>query len=351
MNEQLLLGLAFLVVALVVAYEAVETWRWRGVQNRPVSRFRAIRVFRRGLGGLFSALTLGRASGRNNPSAQDMSAYDLSRRLGDAPDGPVHLQPGRIVVSGPAAAPFATQPVLPVRPERPSRARMVRDTAGAALILGGLVVAFANFLPTQPKGDVLSDTATPAPTARVIIVTAPPSSSPESDASAAPNPSPTQTVLVSSTPTPTPVPTPRPTIRPQPTPAPTVAPAAPPPDAAPDAETDTQADSQADPQPHHDFERRREPGDNLGWRRGQCLVRLHERHKLHDQLRRWGRKSDIHPERFWHESHLLAGLSRPRRGCGGRDRKWAGWVRYRHGEHQCPVGGALPPSPPSSSRA
>ncbi len=223
MNEQLILGLAFLVVALVVAYEAVETWRWRGVQNRPVSRFRAIRVFRRGLGSIFSAVTLGRASGRKSPSAQDMSAYDLARRLGDAPEGPVHLQPGRIVVSGPAAAPFATQPVVPVRPERPSRARMVRDTAGAALILGGLVVAFANFLPTQPKGDVLSETATPAPTPRVIIVTAPPSSSPDAVATADPNPSPTQTVLVSSTPTPTPVPTPRPTLRPQPTPAPTAA--------------------------------------------------------------------------------------------------------------------------------
>ena len=228
MNEQLILGLAFAVVALVVAYEAVETWRWRGVENRPISRFGPIRVFRRGLGSLFSALTLGRASGRKTPTAQEMSAYDLARRLGDEPDGPVHLQPGRITVSGPAAAPFATQPVLPVRPERPSRARVFRDTAGAALILGGLVVAFANFLPTQPQGDVLSETATPAPTARVIIVTAPPSSSPESVASGAPQPSPTQTVLVSSTPTPTPVPTPRPTLRPQPTPAPTVAPPPPP---------------------------------------------------------------------------------------------------------------------------
>ena len=94
MNDQLILGLAFLVVALVVAYEAVETWRWRGVQNRPVSRFRAIRVFRRGLGGLFSALTLGRASGRKTPTATDrrrLSAYELARRLAIRPTGPVHL--------------------------------------------------------------------------------------------------------------------------------------------------------------------------------------------------------------------------------------------------------------------
>ena len=238
----------------MVAYEAVETWRWRGVQNRPVSRFRAIRCFRRGLGGLFSALTLGRASGRNNPSAQDMSAYDLARRLGDAPDGPVHLQPGRIVVSGPAAAPFATQPVLPVRPERPSRARMVRDTAGAALILGGLVVAFANFLPTQPKGDVLSDTATPAPTARVIIVTAPPSSSPESRRFGRPEPvaDPDGPRVVDAHADPGPdaeadaqlQPTPGTDRRPGGSSGS---------DAAPNAETDTQAAPRSRPQPHRGF--------------------------------------------------------------------------------------------------
>ena len=75
-----------------------------------------------------------------------------------------------------AKKPFAGDPARPAGPWAGiggpvAGARLIRDTAGAALILGGLVVAFANFLPTpQPKGDVLSDTATPAPTARVIIV-------------------------------------------------------------------------------------------------------------------------------------------------------------------------------------
>ena len=100
-----------------------------------------------------------------------MSSEDVARRLGDAPVqgpdgmvGPVHLQPGRIVVSG-AGAPVIRQSTAPVqptqqmqpvqpirepRPPRPSRLRLARDTIGAALILGGFIVVFANLVPPGP---------------------------------------------------------------------------------------------------------------------------------------------------------------------------------------------------------
>ena len=35
-----------------------------------------------------------------------------------------------------------------------SRLRLVRDTFGAALIMGGFVVVFANLMPVRPQGDV-----------------------------------------------------------------------------------------------------------------------------------------------------------------------------------------------------
>jgi hypothetical protein len=240
MTDQLILGITVLVFALLILYELVETWRWRGFQNRPPSRFRVVRWLRRAFGGALAIFTFRRSSGRHATPEPTMSAYDLARRLGDPTggsdaSGPVHLQPGRIVVSG-SRAPIRqpVQPVTPVpppRPPRPSRARLIRDTAGAALVLGGLIVAFANFVP-GPQGNVEGVTATPKPTP-VIVTSLPPSQSPVSIATQSPEPTatiepgsaPTPTpALVSSTPTPSPRPTARPTDRPQPTAAPTQAP-------------------------------------------------------------------------------------------------------------------------------
>ncbi len=242
MTDQLYLGIALLVVALLILYELVETWRWRGFQNRPPSRFRVVRWLRRAFGGALAIFTFRRSSGRHVTPEPTLSAYDLARRLGDPTigtdvSGPVHLQPGRIVVSG-SRAPIRqpVQPVTPVPPPRsprPSRARLIRDTAGAALVLGGLIVAFANFVP-GPQGNVEGVTATPKPTP-VIVTSLPPSGSPVSIATQTPGPTttiepgstPTPTPgLVSSTPTPSPRPTARPTARPQPTAAPTQAPTA-----------------------------------------------------------------------------------------------------------------------------
>jgi hypothetical protein len=153
MTDQLILGIAVLVVALIVLYELVETWRWRGFQNRPPSRFRLVRGLRRAFGGVLAILTFRRSAGRHAETEPTMTSSELSRRLGDPsvqpdPSGPVHLQPGRIVVSsGPTRQPVQPlEPVPPPRPPRPSRARLIRDTAGAALVLGGLIVAFANFI-------------------------------------------------------------------------------------------------------------------------------------------------------------------------------------------------------------
>ena len=156
MTDQLILGIAVAIVALLIAYEAVETWRWRGFQNRPPSRFRIVRFVRRAVGGLVSIITLRRLRTRRVAPEPTLTADDVSRRLGDAPPGPVHLQPGRIVVSG-ARMPIqpATQPVQPIPPprqERPSRLRLVRDTIGAALVMGGFVVVFANLMPAQRQG-------------------------------------------------------------------------------------------------------------------------------------------------------------------------------------------------------
>ena len=154
MTDQLILGTAAVVVTLLIAYEVIETWRWRGYGNRPVSRFRVIRLFRRAIGGFFSIVTLRRWRHRNAEPDWTMSSDDVARRLGaapmsgsDGPAGPVHLQPGRIVVSG--GAPVIRQPMQPMqpmqpvqpmrepRPPRPSRLRLARDTIGAALIRAG----------------------------------------------------------------------------------------------------------------------------------------------------------------------------------------------------------------------
>ena len=252
MTDQLILGTAVVVVALLIAYEVIETWRWRGYGNRPVSRFRVIRFVRRAIGGFFSVVTLRRWRHRNAAPEWAMSSEDVARRLGNAPvqgpdgmAGPVHLQPGRIVVSG-AGAPVIRQPMAPVqptqpmqpvqtirepRPPRPSRLRLARDTIGAALVLGGFIVVFANIVPpVAPDTHVLDATATPRPSVRVIgpATPAPASASPLSVATSSPDlgPTPTPTpVLASSTNPPTPKPTVRPTSAPEPAAQPTRTPA------------------------------------------------------------------------------------------------------------------------------
>ena len=233
MTDQLILGITVALVALLIAYEAVETWRWRGFDNRPPSRFGVIRFVRGAFGGLVSIVTLRRwRTRRAAPAPPTMHADDAAQQVGDPSSGPLHLQPGRIVVSG---APLASrQPIQPVRPTQqprqgPSRIRLVRDTLGAALIMGGFVVVFANLMPVRPQGDVKGETATP----RVVTVSPlAPSASPSSIDSATLDGA-TQTptpALVSSTPSPTtgPVSVAKPTARPQPTDPPPPPPPAPP---------------------------------------------------------------------------------------------------------------------------
>jgi hypothetical protein len=244
MTDQLILGTAAVVVTLLIAYEVIETWRWRGYGNRPVSRFRVIRFFRRVIGGFFSIVTLRRWRHRNAAPEWTMSSDDVARRLGNAPmpgpdgmAGPVHLQPGRIVVSG-AGAPVIRQSMAPVqptqpmqpmqpvqpirepRPPRPSRLRLARDTIGAALVLGGFIVVFANIVPPgPPQQQVEPASATPQPSVHVVgpITPAPASASPLTVASTSPDLGPTQTPsLASSTSSPTPKPTARPTSAPAP---------------------------------------------------------------------------------------------------------------------------------------
>jgi hypothetical protein len=250
MTDQLIIGTAAVVVTLLVAYEVIETWRWRGYGNRPVSRFRVIRFVRRAIGGFFSIVTLRRWRRRREPD-WTMSSDDVARRLGHAPVqgpdgmvGPVHIQPGRIVVSG-AAAPIVRQPVAPVqptrpgqpvqpirepRPPRPSRLRLARDTLGAALVLGGFIVVFANVVPPAPEQQVEPATATPRPSVRVVApaTPAPASASPLSAATSTPGADVSTTptpALASSTNPPTPRPTARPASAPQPAAQPTRTPA------------------------------------------------------------------------------------------------------------------------------
>jgi hypothetical protein len=228
MTDQLNLAVvAFLglLVLLIIVFEAEETWRWRGSENRPQSRFRIVRFIRRAVGGLFAIVTFGRSSGGHTSSSEPapMASEDVTRRLGYG-DGPVHIAPQRIVVSGsqPLDVARLSPAVLVVPPlavERTSRLRLIRDTVGATLVLAGFVVVAVNVVippsnsPT-PSAQVLElfasapATPTPAPTL------APPASQ---VALATEEPSPTETVLVSSTPTPTPTPHATKTRTPQPT--------------------------------------------------------------------------------------------------------------------------------------
>jgi hypothetical protein len=134
-------------------------------------------------------------------------------------------------------APTAVVPPVPQRSSRPSRLRLVRDTVGAAFVLVGFVVVFANLLPVKadPQSSVLAVTGTPEFTP--VIVTPQPADSPVAVAPATLAPTPTEApVLVSSTPSPTPTATPTsaPTARPtaRPTPPPTQAPVVTPPPTA-----------------------------------------------------------------------------------------------------------------------
>jgi PKD domain len=232
MTDQLILGTAAVVVALLIAYEVIETWRWRGYGNRPASRFRVIRLFRRAIGGFFSIVTLRRWRRRRVEPPWTMTSEDVARRLGDAPPGPVHMQPGRIVVSGSAPVMHPSmepaQPIQPVQPmreprsPRPSRLRLARDTIGAALVLGGFIVVFANIVPSGPPGppdsSVLNETATPRPSAHVVVpgTPAPASVSPvavaqSSEPFATPTGTPSSVAYLES-----PTPAPRATRTPQP---------------------------------------------------------------------------------------------------------------------------------------
>lgn len=242
MTEQIILAAAIVLVALVVVFEAVETWRWRGSNNRPPSRLGVVRFVRRIPGAVIGFVTLRRLRERHANADLTMPSEAVALRLGQPPPGPVHVQPQRIVVSGarPTSrmiAPTAVVPPVPQRSSRPSRLRLVRDTVGAAFVLVGFVVVFANLLPVKadPQSSVLAVTGTPEFTP--VIVTPQPADSPVAVAPATLVPTQTETpVLVSSTPSPTPTATPTsaPTARPtaRPTPPPTQAPVVTPPPTA-----------------------------------------------------------------------------------------------------------------------
>ncbi len=237
MTNQLLLGIAVVAVALLIAYELIETWRWQGLANRPPSRFRVIRGIRGAIGGLVGIVTMRRFRRPKPEPVTPLTDDDLARRLGDAPPGPIHIHPGRIVVSGARVPPpHLVQPVVPIPPvsaPRPSRLRLARDMIGAALVMAGFVVVFANVMSpiTERRGDVLGETATPAFSIEVrtaVPVTPEPSpaTATSPDPIAGPSTSPDGTGLASATATPTLAPrkTDKPAAEPRPTPAPTAAP-------------------------------------------------------------------------------------------------------------------------------
>ena len=198
MTEQIILAAAIVLAVLVLVFEVVETWRWRGSKNRPASRFAVVRFVRRIPSGVIGLITLRPLRHRRPKPDLSMPSEDVARRLGQPVLGPVHVQPQRIVVSGArradwAVAPTAVVPPVPQRSSRPSRIRLVRDTLGAAFVLVGFVVAFANFLPVKagPDGGVLAATGTPGFTP--VIVTPQPADSPVAVAPATPAPTPTAT--------------------------------------------------------------------------------------------------------------------------------------------------------------
>ncbi len=237
MTNQLVLAVVALLILLVLLFEAEETWRWRGSENRPQSRFRIVRFVRRAAGGVLAIFTLRRSSGRhtskNDPAP--MASEDVARRLGMTEQaGPVHIAPQRITVSG--ARPIEPIPelipvvIVPPIAERNSRVRLLRDTVGASLVLAGFVIVAVNVVippptsPPPPSGQVLEATATPFVPYVVAPATVEPQSEPPlANASIGPDPSASGTGLVSATPSPTP--TDRPTPRKTPTPPPTIAPA------------------------------------------------------------------------------------------------------------------------------
>lgn len=238
MTEQIILAAAIVLAVLVLVFEVVETWRWRGSKNRPASRIPPVRFVRRIPGGVIGLVTFRRWRNRRTKPDPTMPSEDVARRLGQPAPGPILLQPGRIVVSGTGpvgrtVAPAAVVPLAPQRSPRPSRVRLVRDTVGGAFVLFGLVVAFATLLPVKSDLQGAVEGATGVPSFTTVIVSPPPAASVVAVATAtpAPTPAPTPTetpVLVSSTPSPSPTPTPTVPPTPAPTPRPTQRPTAPP---------------------------------------------------------------------------------------------------------------------------
>ena len=85
MTEQIILATAIVLAALVVVFEAVETWRWRGSKNRPPSRFAVVRFVRGIPGGIFGVVTLRRWRNRRAKPDLTMPSDDVARpRLGPA---------------------------------------------------------------------------------------------------------------------------------------------------------------------------------------------------------------------------------------------------------------------------
>ncbi len=222
---------------LVVLFEAEETWRWRGSENRPESRFGIVRFVRRAVGGLLAIVTLRRWTRRRRSKSDPgpMASEDVARRLGfGEAAGPVLMAPQRIVVSGPRRVEMDQPPAaIPPDPlERGSRVRLLRDTVGATLVLAGFVIVAVNVVippqsTPQPSGQVEAATAfatvivTPAPTAS-------PTAAPIGLASIVPEPSLLGEALVSAEPTPTSTPTAAPAPRKTQAPPPTQAPTQPP---------------------------------------------------------------------------------------------------------------------------
>ncbi|MEO8228216.1 MAG: hypothetical protein ABI628_00490 [Chloroflexota bacterium] len=189
MTEQLILATAIALVALALTFEIVETWRWRGSENRPPSRLAVLRFLRRIPGALVGMVALQGWRSPGDGSDRAMATQVATGRPGQPP-GPPHVQPHRIVVSGthsvsaasPAnewmVAPTAIGGHVPRQWAGHPRARLIRDTLGAALVLVGLVVAFANLLPVKsdPDGGVLA--ATGLPDFTPVVITPQPAGSP-----------------------------------------------------------------------------------------------------------------------------------------------------------------------------
>ena len=151
-----------------------------------VSRFRVIRFFRRGSAASSRShpapLAQAPRRARVDHAERGRRAAARRRAAGSGPpsagsDRRVRVRTARRPAMQPMEPTQPTQPVLPIReprPRRTSRLRLARDTIGAALILGGLIVVFANFMPPgPPDSSVLDATATPKASPRVVAPLSP----------------------------------------------------------------------------------------------------------------------------------------------------------------------------------